>query len=244
VVCTAAICLSGGCSAWTAPQRDDPSTVSIDDILQRCGETYRSLTTLQAGGWLRDFRRQTSPRIAPISWQFARPDRCRLQIGMDTAIVSGQDWWTYEAKTGQYKKHRQFTRTPIETASYLISQDVPFLLPVLLSKGASALRSGHAEPWRFQGVGWYAGAPCHVLVRGGQDGQTEPGTTIQRLWIDQDRFLLRGWMISVPGREGRERPLIECAYADLSVDEPLPTDWLQLKAPTPITPTAKGESAS
>ncbi|HVP11447.1 MAG TPA: hypothetical protein VMV94_09710 [Phycisphaerae bacterium] len=210
--------------------------MSVDDVLRKCGTVYQSLHTLQARGQLGDYREGATKRMS-VSWSFARPDKCRLQMGMDVAVVSGQDWWTYDAAAKQFRKHNQFTRTPIETAAYLLSKGVPFIMPALLTRGNGAFALGRAyrgEKWQLQGVGWHADAPCYVVVRKSQ----EP-VQIVRLWIDQDRFLLRGWMISVPTHDGRERPVLECDYPDQIIDGKLPSDWLQLKAPTPVQATSK-----
>lgn len=225
--------LPAGCSVLDDAGGGDPSKVAVSDILLRSGATHRAVQTLRAKGWLQDFR-QDATRTVPISWDYARPDRCRLQIDMDVAIVAGREWWTYDGKAGRYRKHDQFTRAPIETAAYLMSKGIPFLLPSLLTRGERAFeggRPGAAGRWELQGVGWYAELPCYVLVRRGFD----PGADeLLRVWIDQDKALLRGWMVSVPAREGRERPLLECTYSELSANGPLPSDWLQLRPPTPI----------
>jgi hypothetical protein len=221
-----------GCSLNQAASPGDPSTVSADDVLRKCGTAYQSLKTLQASGTLRDYREGTMRNTA-IRWDFARPDKCRLQLGTDVAIVSGSNWWTYDAAARQYRKHNQFTRTPVETAAYLLSKGVPFMMPALLTRGQAAFaagRAGQTEKWQLQGVGWHANAPCYVLTRRSSDRNE-----VLRVWIDQDSFLLRGWMISVPARENRERPVLECDYTEQVVDGRLPSDWLQLKEPMPAT---------
>ncbi len=222
-----------GCSVLGESGKGDLSRLTVNDILSRCGAAHREVQTLRARGRLRDSR-QISPRTVPIAWDFFRPDRCRLQIDMDVAIVAGEDWWTYDGQAGEYRKHHQFTRAPIETAAYLASKGVPFLLPSLLNRGEYAFdggRAGSAARWELQGVGWYAEAPCYVVIRRSYD---HTDGEILRVWIDQDKLLLRGWMVSVPVGEGRERPLVECTYLELAANGPLPSDWLQLKPPMPI----------
>jgi hypothetical protein len=226
---------AAGCSILSPPVKTpgDPSNLAVHDILSRSGEAHRGLQTLRAKGALHDFR-QATPRTVTIALDYAKPDCCRLQIDLDVAVVAGPDWWTYDGKAGQYRKHAQFTRAPIETAAYLLSKGIPLLLPSLLARGAQAFdggRPGGAARWELQGVAWYAGAPCYVLVQRGYDRSEEE---LLRVWIDQDKTLLRGWMVSVPSREGRERPVLECTYSELIVNTPLPSDWLQLKPPTPI----------
>jgi hypothetical protein len=231
-----AVMLTTGCSMNQPAPQGDSSSVSARDVLQKCGVTYQGLSTLQAKGVLRDYR-QGGFKTASISWDFARPDKCRLQVGMDVAIVSGQDWWTYDAAAGQYKKHNQFTRTPIDTAAYLLSKGIPFIMPALLTRGQAAFsagRPGQADQWQLQGVGWHADAPCYVLTR-----QAQGGDELLRVWIDQDRFLLRGWSVSTPTRDGRERPVLECDYSEQIVDGKMPRDWLQLRAPMGMTATSK-----
>jgi len=231
----AALALPVGCGVLNPSTKTagDPSNLAVHDILTRSGEAHRGVQTLRARGTLHDFR-QAAPRTALIALDYVRPDRCRLQMDLDVAVVAGEEWWTYDSQAGQYRKHHQFTRAPIETATYLLSKGVPLLLPSLLARGAQAFdggRPGGAARWELQGVGWYAEAPCYVLVRRGYDREEDE---LLRVWIDQDKALLRGWMVSIPGQEGRERPVLECTYSEMAVNAPLPSDWLQLKPPTPI----------
>jgi hypothetical protein len=236
--CICAILLAAGCGASQRTSPGDPANVTVDDILRKSGAAYQGMNSLQARGVLRDCR-EGAMKIVPVSWDFVRPDKCRLQLGMDVAIISGENWWTYDAAAGQFRKHSQFTRTPIETASFLLSKGVPFFVPSLWTKGSAAFAAGRSsrnERWQLQGVGWHADAPCYVMIRKSQEREE-----LLRVWVDQDRFLLRGWMLSVPLRDGRERPILECSYPELTVDGQLPSDWLQLKPPTPLkTPSAAG----
>ena len=237
-VCIGALVLGAGCGANQRTAPGDPASVSVDDILRKSGVAYQNLRSLQARGVLRDYR-EGGLNIKPVSWDFVRPDKCRLQLDMDVAIISGDNWWTYDAAAGQFRKHNQFTRAPIETAAYLLSKGVPFLMPSLLTRGSAAFAAGRSnrnEQWQFQGVGWHADVPCYVMVRKSQEREE-----LLRVWIDQDKYLLRGWMVSVPLRDGRERPILECTYGELTVDGKLPSDWLQLKPPVPIkSPSAPG----
>lgn len=174
-------------------------------------------------------------RVELISWDFAKPDRCRVQIGMDVAIISGSHWWSYDAKNGRYRKHRNFTRTPQETAAYLLSDGVPFLLPSISSKGLIAFssgRSGFGRDWRMEGIAWRAERPCYVISR---RGLGQESNRILRVWIDQDRFLLRGWALLANTGRGEEQIVMACTYEEMIEDGRMPSDRFRLEQPTPIT---------
>ncbi len=228
----AACCLFIAC----APTRQSPSTIehsSQGDILQRSAAAHQRLQSLYAAGLLRDYR-QGARRIVPIEWRLARPNRCRLQIDMDLAIVSADDWWTYQAQAGRFRTHRTFTRTPIETAAQLLSDGINFYLPALFERGPEVLgRSGDraARDWLLQGAAWSGDRPCFVFTR---PPRLPAQSTFLRLWIDQDSLLIRGWMQGEVREDGREKTIIECTYYVLRPDERLPSDAFQLKPPNPI----------
>lgn len=96
----AAICTElvySGCAApQRAPDKIDPDSgavVTSADLLTRVFGAHRRATSIRAVGLLRDMRRGAD-REMPVSWQLARPERCKLQIDMDVAIVLGGQWWT------------------------------------------------------------------------------------------------------------------------------------------------------
>ncbi|MFH1418420.1 MAG: hypothetical protein ABII12_09075 [Planctomycetota bacterium] len=236
LACAFASLISTGCGPFREHVTDtsESATVTVSDILERCVAAHRGIETLQARGLLRDNRHE-SQRVEPISWDFAEPDRCRVQIGMNVAIITGSHWWFYDAGSKRYRKHRNFTRTPQETAAYLLSKGVPFLLPSISTKGLAAFSTGRAgckRDWRMEGVAWLAERPCYVVSRRGRGPETN---RILRVWVDQDRFLLRGWALLGENGEGKEQVVMECTYHELLVDRHLPADRFRLKQPTPIT---------
>jgi outer membrane lipoprotein-sorting protein len=209
------------------------TTFTVDDILGRCVAAYEGARTLQVRGLFRDYRGQTR-RVANIAWDFARPNRCRLQIEMDAALVVGENWWVYDSEARRYRQHAQFTRTPMETAAYLLSKGVPFLLPELMTKGAQAFggtRSGRFVGWRLEGFEWHAERPCYLLARGSRGGEQ---ATSLRVWIDQDRFVIRGWALLAAAPDGREAVVMGCSYFDILVNETLPPDRFDLQPPKEI----------
>ena len=225
------LALTGGCAG---PHSTDPveSSFSVNDVLGRCGAVYAEARTLRARGLLRDYRGKTR-RAVNIAWDFARPDRCRLQIELEAALVVGDRWWTYDQTEQRYRPRSQFTRTPIETAAYMLSDGVPFLLPALLTRGERAFGGGRTAGfggWRLEGVQWHAERPCYVVSRleRGREG------IVLRVWIDQDRYVVRGWALSWPKSGSGDGVLVGCSYYDVKVNEPLPLDRFALKPPQPI----------
>lgn len=230
-----------GCGDPQVPATGQVAALSVGELMGRTVDAYSHLTTLHARGVLRDFRRGRR-RIEPIRWDFARPDRCRLQVGMDVMIVSGEAWWSYRDDRGRYSSHKPFTRTPIETAAFLLSEDVPLLLPALLTKPAEALgasAAGRFPGWTLRGVGFVAGKPCYVLLREDFNGN-RPSRL--RLWLDQTTLLLRGWTLSRVRGDGGERVLVGCDYAKIVADGKLPENCFQLLPPAPIPVPADAAS--
>lgn len=226
--------------AWpgcTQPNRQTPTrnraSLTVTDILQGCADAYDEVDRLHVRGRFQDSR-AASPKVSPISWDFVRPDACRLQIDMDVAVVSGKSWWTYDGQTGRFKTLRQITRAPMETAATFLADGAVFQLPRLFTRGVEAF--GLADPtagaaWRAEGVAWRAERPCYVVTRGGQDGR-EPGRL--RLWIDQDSFLLRGWTLDLPRPDAPPRPVFDCTYVLISLNRSIEPDRFTVQRPTPI----------
>ena len=230
-VCFTFLACICGC---TQPRPPDPvrTYVVVGDILSRCGETYLGLQTLQARGLLRDYRGRT-PKASNIAWDLVRPDRGRLQIELSVALVIGDRWWTYEPTAGRYRSYSQFTRTPMETAAHLMSDGVPFLLPALWGRGERAFGGGRATGfpgWRLEGVEWHAERPCYVVSRPERTGE---GVRL-RVWIDQDRFLVRGWALCGPRSGERDAVLLGCSYYDVIVNQEVPLSRFALREPQPI----------
>jgi len=200
--------------------------------LDECRLSYEKLRTLHAEGVLRDYR-EGQARIQPLSWDFVRPDRCRLQIGDDLALIVGDTWWSYAGGQDRFQKHRRFTSTPIETAAHLLSDGVPFLLPGLLTRPGTVLGVGarRSRDWKLMGVDWSGGRPCYVIARPvGLRG----GNGTMRAWLDQDSHLIRAWDLVVPRADGGERVVLACAYHRLEVDGPISNGRLALAPPQPI----------
>ncbi|MBN2562777.1 MAG: hypothetical protein JXQ75_17780 [Phycisphaerae bacterium] len=233
VFCVVGLVWASGCTRPHEAEITESASFTVDDILGRCVAAYEGLRTLQAQGLLRDYRGEAR-RVATIGWDFVRPDRCRLQIDMDVALVLGKHWWTYDTASGRYRNHVQFTRTPIETAASLLSKGVPFLTPAILTTGERAFggsRSRGFVDWTVEGVGWHAEHPCYVVSRR-ERGQS--GANVLRVWIDQDQHLVRGWALEVDTGGGRDQTVMGCSYYVLAVDEELPSDRLQLNPPKQI----------
>lgn len=212
------------------------SSVGVEDVIAQCAAAYQNAKTLQLCGVLDD-RRPDSRRVEHIRWDYLKPSRCRLQIGMDVVIVDGGNWWTHDAATGSFQRHRPFTRTPLETATYLVAKGVPFLVPAILTRGQAALRPGASngrDDWQLRGSAWHGGSPCYVLTRHEKAGDPSGTDRDLTLWIDQDSHLVRGWRITVPRRGAGERIIVACDYDTVVVDGPLPSDAFQLKPPSPL----------
>jgi len=226
------------------PRPTDPSsaaTLTTDVILDRCVSCFAKLNTIQAQGTLRDFRAE-SRRVVPIAWMLARPGRCRVQVGDNVALVIGDDWWSFDAADGQFRKHKAFTRTPMETAATLVSNGVSFLLPAVFARGEAAFGKGRSRgyaDWRLEGVAWSSQRPCYVLARVGTSRET---AATLRVWIDQDSYLLRGWDLVQSREDGRETTILECTYHELIVDAPIAAERFNLTAPSPIPSTQSATS--
>ena len=229
----ALLCLTGGCGLGERQGSGASSLLTVDDILGRCGDAYLQTQTLQVRGLLRDYRRDER-RVLPISWDYVRPDRCRLQINMDMALVVGEDWWTYDQAAGRFKSDHRTTSTPIETAAYFLSEGIPFLLPNALAKGEGAF---HAEDyrrqarWTLDGVTWVAGRPCYALARVGL-GRDHGSRWM--VWIDQDQFLIRGWLWEAMRPDRRQRTLLGCTYFEIIADQPIAPQRFHVVKPQPI----------
>lgn len=228
----APIVLLLGCAQADGGFSGGRASLTVEDILDRCGAAYLKAETFHARGLLRDYR-APQRKVLPIRWDYARPDRCRLQIGMDVGLVSGSSWWTYRSRVGRFRSHRQISRTPIETSAYLLSDGVSFLQPALLAKGRAALDYGDRRrfgPWESGGVAWIAERPCYVVSRYG--GRKASRWTV---WIDQDEFLVRAWRFESVRTEQRERTVLGCTYFEAVADAALPPDTFRVRPPDPIS---------
>jgi hypothetical protein len=223
-----------------APKSPGAALTRTNDILEQCVAAYGRLNTLQTKGVLSDFR-HGGQRVVPISWELTRPNRCRLQIGGDVAIVHGADCWAYRAATGRFQGGRTSSATPIESDAAMLSDGVPFLLPALWENSKAALgkdpERGFAG-WRLQGVAWSGDRPCYVVAR--KDASAGKGNLL-RLWIDQDLLLLRKWAMVEVSEEGREKTIVECADHEIVTDGRIPSERFQLLPPEPIQPPAPAE---
>lgn len=231
-----AIILSTACSEPVDPYRRAPDeglvsySVTADEVLRRCAAAYGRAHTLTATGVLSAYHK-TSPRVVPVAWMLDRPGRCKLQIGDDAVIVLGRDWWSYRGGEGRFTRHRQFTRTPIQTAVLLMTDGLPMLVDELFVEGEDALKPSGllGRPgWRIEGAAWAGGRPCYVLTRPEGVGKSQRELS---LWIDQDSFLLRAWKLS--GVDG-QRLIAGCDYHELSADSTLPAGAFSLEAPAPL----------
>lgn len=208
------------------------AVVTSAGLLSRITETHRRATSLRAIGLIRDMRR--GGRELPVSWHLARPDRCRLQIDMDVAIVLGEQWWTYRPSVGRFTSHRPFTKTPVETAATLISDGVPFLLPQLFNQGPSALGAGADglyPEWRLKGAAFMSGTPCYLFER----HEPKPGERgFLRILVDQKTLLLRGWTLGRERDDGTEKVLIDVSYFEMTANEPISREDFEVSLPQAI----------
>lgn len=227
------LCLTAGCGLGERQRSGASSLLTVDDILGRCGDAYLQARTLQVRGLLRDYRRDER-KVLPISWDYMRPDRCRLQINMDMALVVGEHWWTYDQAGGRFESHHERTSPPIETAAYFLSEGIAFLLPQLLSRGKGAFAaddSGRQARWSLDGVTWVAGRPCYILSQVGL-GRDRGSRRI--VWIDQDQFLIRGWARERTRPDRRQRTVLGCTYFEIVMDRPIAPQRFQFVRPQPI----------
>ncbi len=232
-MCACGLVLMGGCARPGGDVARGQVSFTVNDILGRCVTRYAALRTLRARGLVRDYR-TGDRRVAKICWEFDGRERCRIQIEMDAAIVLGDHWWSFDVTSERYRRHRPFTRTPIQTAALLLSDGVPFLLPAIMTTGDQAFRMSRSRAfsdWRLEGVDWHAEHPCYVLARRGW-GPYKGGRL--RIWIDQDCYLVRGWALAAPSAGGRDEVVAGCKYYDLIVDEVFPADRFELRPPKPI----------
>lgn len=225
--------LSSGCGGDHPIRAMNSSSLTVTDVLDRCVAAHRRIHTIRAVGLLRD-NRDLVHKVLPIRWDYARPDRSRLQIGMDLALVRGADWWTYDSAMDRYKSHRQITNTPIETSAYFLTDGIPLPLVTLMTKGKVAFEMDgrrHHEPWKLREVAWKGGRPCYVLARIGRGPDRGQRWTF---WIDQDDYLLRGWIWETGHAKGPPETIWGCTYSEIAVNESMPSDRFQVHKPKPI----------
>jgi outer membrane lipoprotein-sorting protein len=206
-------------------------SVNTQEILSRCADAHSQGRTFHIIGVLRD-NRAGKKNVVPIVWDYVRPNRCRLQIEMSVAVVLGENCWTYTPERGRFISHRRFTRTPIQTASFLLSDGIAMLLPELWA--GNSLDQGAA--WTLEGIGWSSGRPCYVM---GQDQVEADRPRRLLLWIDQADFLLRKWVIMLEDSNGNERPAVECDFNQIDVNVPVRDETFRLEPPDPITISQK-----
>lgn len=240
----AATLIALACLAATVPACNDPAmpsgdaadmSLSVDGILQRCETTYARLNSLEAKGWLRDYR-SAERRVVPIRWELARPDQCRMQIDMDMALVKGPNWWSYNHQSEQFKSHRELGGSPIEAAAYFLSDGIPFLLPAAWHRPKVAFGADEARgPWRLEGVAWTANRPCYVLSRQGMGRDSGSRWT---MWVDQDRFLIVAWTWDVMRPSDDGTPVMKtvwgCTYEVIVANADLSQDRFRIEKPLPI----------
>lgn len=229
------VAAAGGCGG---PVRSGPASetaMTVERILDRAEGVYTSMQSLEARGYLRDYRGK-SRKITPIQWEFKKPEYCRLQLGMNMALVKGRNWWSYDAETERFKSHKETNSTPAETAAYFLSDGIPFLLPAAWNRPRVAFGpSDSRTPWRLDGVAWTASRPCYVVSREGLGRDSGSRWT---LWIDQDRFLIVAWTWDVRvERENKppvERTVWGCTYEVINTNANIPTDRFRIEKPLPI----------
>jgi outer membrane lipoprotein-sorting protein len=217
--------------------------VSIDtqEVLSRCAAVYAEGRSFHIIGVLRDTRPGRS-RAAPLLWDFQRPDRSKLQIDMDVAIVLGDNCWIYTTQRGQYTRLRRFTKTLIQTSSFLLSDGVAMLLPELWAGNATIFDNSRNSPtsaWTLDGVDWLSRRPCYQLSRRESEGDRTRNLLV---WIDQDSFVIRKWAIVSIGSDGSERPIVACEFQEIQVNAPLSESAFWLDTPESIKASSRSTS--
>lgn len=233
-----------GCAGPRPGAPEVTTSMTVADILERCVASYDRLDTLRARGSLRDYRVAGATAVTPISLDFARPDHYRFQFGMHTAIVVGDDWWTYDDRQRRFRRRRAFDRTPAQTTSFLMSDGISFLIPALLERGERVFGGRASERnlhWTLARVDWLDQVPCYVIERVNPTGTS--GTELQ-IWIDQDRFLIRGWGLRSVLGPGHSVLALQCVYDEVVVDAELGADRFQLERPEPIQAVARSDGAA
>ncbi|HWL94903.1 MAG TPA: hypothetical protein VNT79_15395 [Phycisphaerae bacterium] len=230
-----AACGVAGCAEPKSNGAPADDTLTVEGILERAEKAYTELYSLEASGTLRDYR-GGQKRVQPIRWELLRPDLCRVQIGMNLVLVKGQNWWSFDEKSGRFKSHREQGPTPIETATYFLSDGIPLMTPVAWNRpkvafGPNELRSS----WVLQGVAWTAGRPSYIVSR---DGRGRDGGSRWTLWIDQDRFLILAWtwatLAGGPDGKSREEIVWGATYEALVTDRAISPDRFRIERPEPI----------
>lgn len=219
--------------AEMADENASAMPVTVDDVLSRCGQTYARLKTLRVAGGMVDARRDER-RQAPMRIELARPGQCRAQVDMDVAVVDGDAWWTYRAGADGFRAHKSFTKTPIETAVSLMSDGALSLVPSLFIRGEDALErdaTGRFVGWRLVGAGWSAGRPCYTLE---QRASAKTGGAKLRLYIDQDSWLVRRWVLMARRPGGRDAAVLDVTCHELAPEAELPEDAFGRRLPTRI----------
>lgn len=219
--------------AEIADENTSAMSVTVDDVLLRCGQTHARLTTLRVVGVMVDAR-HGARKQTPIQIELSRPDQCRAQVDMDVAVVNGDAWWTYRAGADGFRTHKAFTKTPIETAVGLMSDGALSLVPSLFIRGEDAFErdnQGRFIGWRLVGAGWSAGRPCYTLEQRGAAGT---GGASLRLYIDQDSWLVRRWVLMNKGAGGRDAALLDVTCHELTPNVDLPEDAFGRQLPTRI----------
>lgn len=230
LICVGAFLLSlSGCSQFEMGQiTKQDASLSVNDILGRCSEVYQQAETLHVRGVLRD-ERKPERNVSPIGWDFAKPGRCRLQIGMDLALVGADDWWTYDGDTKRFRSHLRSDDVPIAKAASWLSKGILFVLPGLLADGGGAFQRDAA--WNLEGFAWATERPCYVISR------HDPSRGRLKVWIDQDSFVIRSWAWDRLSANGIEERMASCIYSDVAVNAELSPDSFQAQRPNPIALT-------
>lgn len=240
---TAMCMLSVGCVPQTEIQESaHASTVSVEDLLAQCAAAHERLRTLHMRGTFKDFRSDAT-KTFPISWDYERPDRLRIQFGVDLAVVYGSNWWTYESATDRLEARKQLGQVPFETAASVLCKRVPMWIPAILRRGKEAFEINSPRwdgPWKLQAVIWFLEYPCFVVSRrqlGGEGGEL-------RIWIDQDNLMIRGWTWTIPRGDEEPKVLMACAYSEIVVNGPSRSEKFTIERPPPIEPPTAEKDGS
>lgn len=209
VMAVACAALSG-CSAPKETVVAKADALTANDVLDRCADAYMTAGTLRAEGRFDDFR-PGGARDVPILWDYRRPGQTRLRMGDRVVIVRDGAWWRFDPAGSGFRSLPGLGGEPMDTAGYFVSEGVGLFAVALPERGREALEMGEpvGDAWRMDGARWIGQRPCYVLSR-----PVDPArpSLVRTIWVDQDRYELRGWAMAMalPGAEAQ--PIVRCEF--------------------------------
>ena len=209
-----------------------PRETRPDDVLRRCEAAYARLQTLQLSGVFRD-ERPGRASVVPIRWDFERPSRCRLQIGMDVMVASRERWWTYRHERRRFLAHTLRSQAALRLGALQLSEGARLVVPEFLLAEPPAREEAPPprSPWAFEGLAWVGQRPCYVF---NQNGVGNARDEALRIWIDQDTYFICQTRWERHRSEGPPKLLGMCFYDQIAVNQPVADGRFRLDVPEPI----------